>query len=32
MMATVLPFNNFIFKDPISNRTGIKGHTEYHKH
>lgn len=32
MMATVLPFNNFIFKDPISNRTGIKGHTEHHKH
>lgn len=33
MIATLLPFENFIFKDPISKKYGIKGHTDTeHKH
>ena len=28
MIATLLPFKNFIFKDPISKKYGIKGHTD----
>jgi len=33
MSATMLPMKNFLFKDPISKKYGIKGHTEMeHKH
>lgn len=28
MVVTLLPLKNFIFKDPISSKYGIKGHTE----
>lgn len=28
MSATMLPMKNFLFKDPISKKYGIKGHTE----
>jgi len=29
----MLPMKNFLFKDPISKKYGIKGHTEMeHKH
>lgn len=31
MTATLLPFKNFMFKDPISNKYGIKGHTDMKK-
>lgn len=32
MVGTLLPVKNFIFKDPISNKYGIKGHTEMEHH
>ena len=28
MIHTLLPAKSFIFKDPISNKYGFKGHTE----
>ncbi len=28
MTATLMPLKNFIFKDPISKKYGIKGHTD----
>ena len=32
MFLTFNPFKNFIFKDPISHKYGIDGHTEIHHH
>lgn len=32
LTLTYHPIKNFIFKDPISNKYGIEGHTEMHKH
>lgn len=32
MIFTLLPIKNFIFKDPISNKYGFKGHTEIFDH
>jgi len=32
MVLTLRPIKNEIFKDPISNKYGISGHTEMHKH
>ena len=32
LTLTYYPIKNFIFKDPISNKYGIEGHTEMHKH
>lgn len=32
LTLTYYPIKNFIFKDPISNKYGIQGHTEMHKH
>ena len=32
MFLTFQPLKNFIFKDPISNKYGLKGHTERHHH
>lgn len=29
MVVTLLPLKNFIFKDPITNRYGLKGHSEF---
>lgn len=31
MILTLLPIKNFIFKDPITNKYGIKGHSEVFK-
>lgn len=31
MTSTLLPFKNFMFKDPISKKYGIKGHTDTKK-
>ena len=30
MIFTLMPIENNIFKDPISNKYGFKGHTEHH--
>ena len=32
MFFTFQPLNNFIFKDPISKKYGLSGHTEMHHH
>ena len=32
LTLTYHPIKNFIFKDPISNKYGIEGHTEMHNH
>ena len=32
MVATLMPLKRPIFKDPISKKYGIDGHTEMHKH
>lgn len=32
MFLTFQPIKNFIFKDPISNKYGLKGHTEPERH
>jgi len=32
MVGTLLPVKNFLFKDPISKKYGIKGHTEMDHH
>jgi len=32
LTLTYYPIKNFIFKDPISNKYGIEGHTEMHNH
>lgn len=32
MTSTLLPFKNFMFKDPISKEYGIKGHSDINKH
>ena len=32
MILTYQPLKNFIFKDPISNKYGLSGHTEAHNH
>lgn len=32
MFLTFQPLNNFIFKDPISHKYGLKGHTEMEHH
>ena len=32
MFLTFQPMKNFIFKDPISKKYGLKGHTEIHHH
>ena len=31
MILTLMPFKNFIFKDPITNKYGVKGHS-HHEH
>lgn len=31
MVVTLLPLENFIFKDPITNKYGLKGHSEVFK-
>lgn len=31
MILTLMPFENFIFKDPITNKYGVKGHS-HHEH
>ena len=28
MVLTLMPINNFIFKDPITNKFGFKAHSE----
>lgn len=30
MILTLLPIKNFLFKDPITNKYGIKGHSHHH--
>lgn len=32
LLLTYKPFHNFIFKDPISHKYGLSGHTEMHHH
>ena len=32
LTLTYYPIKNFIFKDPLSNKYGIEGHTEIHNH
>ncbi len=32
MIATLRPIHNFIFKDPITNKYGIKGHSDENHH
>lgn len=31
LLLTLMPLKNFLFKDPISNKYGFRGHTEIHK-
>ncbi len=32
LTLTYMPFKNFIFRDPISHKYGLEGHTEMHHH